>query len=156
MSENPSTPPAGQPEPDKDQPDLVTELREMGQQIEAVFRAALESERAKQLQRDLAGGLRELTGQVQSALKNLQTNPRVQEVEERGRQAISQARQSKVAQDVQEALVNGISQLNERLRVVVDRIEREGGAASTQQVPIEQEPPATGPTTRLDDGPPTG
>jgi hypothetical protein len=35
MSEQ--TPAAGQPEPQKEPPDLATELREMGQQIEALF-----------------------------------------------------------------------------------------------------------------------
>ena len=51
--------------------ELSAELREMGQQLEAAFRAALESERTKQLQRDLAGGVRELSQQIQAALKAL-------------------------------------------------------------------------------------
>jgi hypothetical protein len=48
--------------------DLGSELREMAQQLEAAFRAALESERTKQLQRDLAGGMRELSTQIQNTL----------------------------------------------------------------------------------------
>src|SRR5262245_13158904 len=71
--------------------DLTTELREMGQQLEAAFRAAIESDRAKQLQRDLVGGVRELSGQIQTTLQSLQANPRVQQAEERGRQVLSQA-----------------------------------------------------------------
>jgi hypothetical protein len=134
--------------------DLAVELREMGQQLEAAFRAALESERAKQLQRDLAGGMRELSSQIQSALKSLQSNPRLQQAEERGRQVISQARDSKVAQDLQDTIVGGIAQLNDQLRKLVDRLEsdRTGqpDSPATQQVPIEQEP-AIGETTRLDD-----
>ena len=101
--------------------DLTGELREMAQQLEAAFRAALESERTKQLQRDLAGGMRELNTQIQSALKSLQTNPRVQQAEERGRQVLSQARESKVAHDLQETIVSGISQLNDQLRKLVER-----------------------------------
>jgi hypothetical protein len=134
--------------------DLSNELREMGQQLEAAFRAALESERAKQLQRDLAGGMRELSTQIQSALKSLQSNPRVQQAEERGRQVFTQARESKVAQDLQDTIVGGIAQLNDQLRKLVDRIETDStaqaGGATTQQVPIEHDP-ATGETTRLDD-----
>lgn len=34
------TPNAGQPEPQKETPDLTAELREMGQQLEALFRAS--------------------------------------------------------------------------------------------------------------------
>jgi heparin binding hemagglutinin HbhA len=134
--------------------DLAVELREMGQQLEAAFRAALESERAKQLQRDLVGGMRELSTQIQSALKSLQTNPRVQQAEERGRQVIAQARESKVAQDLQETIVSGMGQLNDQLRKLVDRLESDRSAQSssstTQQVPIEHDS-ATGETTRLDD-----
>jgi hypothetical protein len=134
--------------------DLAGELREMAHQLEAAFRAALESERTKQLQRDLAGGMRELNSQIQSALKSLQTNPRVQQAEERGRQVLNQARESKVAHDLQETIVGGIAQLNDQLRKLVDRLENDrvgqAGGSETQQVPIEQEP-STGETTRLKD-----
>jgi heparin binding hemagglutinin HbhA len=134
--------------------DLTTELREMGQQLEAAFRAAIESDRAKQLQRDLVGGVRELSGQIQTTLHSLQSNPRVQQAEERGRQVLSQARESKVVQDLQETIVSGIAQLNDQLRKLVDRLEtdRAGQASNTptQQVPIDHEP-TTGETTHLDD-----
>src|SRR5262245_52923319 len=99
--------------PGKD--DLVGELREMGQQLEAAFRAAIESDRAKQLQRDLASGVHELSEQVKTAVKSIQSDPRVQQAEERGKQVVSQASQSKVAQDLQETIVSGIAQLNQQL-----------------------------------------
>lgn len=169
MSEN-MTPKADQPRDEQTQTsqttggpaqsdaatDLTTELREMGQQLEAAFRAALESERTRQLQRDIAGGVRELSTQLQAALRSVQTNPRVQQAEERGRQAISQARQSKVLQDVEETVASGFAQLNDQLRKLVDRLESErtgqSSGPSSQQVPIdhEQEPPTTGETTRLE------
>jgi hypothetical protein len=153
----PQTPPG--PDRDKDAPDLTAELREMGQQLEAAFRAMIESDRAKQLQRDLAGGVRELTAQVQTAVKNLQHNPRLQQAEERGRQAVQQAKESKLVNDIQETIVAGIAQVNDRLRHLVDRLENERpdqagtpppAGGPTQQVPIERDP-ATGETTRLDD-----
>jgi hypothetical protein len=157
MSEN-QNPNAGQ-QPDKDSADLMKELREMGQQLEAAFRAAIESERAKQLQKDIAGGVRELSGQIQSAVKSVQTNPRFQQAEERGKQAFEQARESKVVNDIQETIVNGLAALNAQLRKVVERIDAETnkptstGGPTSQNVPVEHEPPtpATGETTRLDD-----
>jgi len=134
--------------------ELTTELREMGKQLEAAFRAALESDRTKQLQRDLAGGLRELSNQVQNVLKSFQSNSRFQQAEERGRQVLAQARDSKAAHDLQETLVGGIAQINDQLRKLVNRLEQDqagqSGGPSTQQVPIEHEP-TTGETTRLDD-----
>src|SRR5262245_2133897 len=105
--------------------DLGTELRETAQQLEAAFSAALESERTKQLQRDLAGGMRELSTQIKHALGSLQANPRVQQAEERGRQVLSQARESKVAHDLQETIVGGIAQLNDQLRKLVERLEND-------------------------------
>jgi heparin binding hemagglutinin HbhA len=135
-------------------PDLGTEMREMGQQIEAAVRALAESERAKQLQRDLAGGVRELTHQLQTAVKSLQTNPRVQQAEERGRQVFSQALQNKAVQDVQETFVSGLAQFNDQLRKLVERLENERTGQSgptTHHVPIEHDKPSTGETTKLDE-----
>lgn len=147
--------PQGQPPQGGSGPDLGAEMREMGQQIEAAVRALAESERAKQLQRDLAGGVRELTSQLQTAVKSLQTNPRVQQAEQRGRDVLSQAMQNKAVQDVQETFVNGLAQFNDQLRKLVERLENEVGGQSggptSQNVPIEHEPPATGETTRLDE-----
>ena len=57
MSENQNT----NPQPDKDSADLMKELREMGQQLEAAFRAAIESDRAKQLQKDIAQSVTGIT-----------------------------------------------------------------------------------------------
>jgi hypothetical protein len=153
MSENQT--PNTNPQPDRDSTDLMKELREMGQQLEAAFRAAIESERAKQLQKDIAGGVRELTGQIQSAVKSVQTDPRVQKAEERGKQALEQARESKVVNDIQETIISGLAHLNAQLRKVVERIDAEAnkpGGAAAHDVPVEHEPPAaTGETTRLDD-----
>ncbi|MEO7912221.1 MAG: hypothetical protein ABIV47_21465 [Roseiflexaceae bacterium] len=154
MSEN--TPNANQqPGNNKDSGDLLEELREMGQQLETAFRAAIQSDRAKQLQKDLAGGVREITEQLKTAAKSVQNDTRFQQAEERGRQAVAQARESKVVQDIQETLVNGITQLNEQLRKVVDRIQAEVNAPSagpaSQDVPVDDQSAATGETTRLKD-----
>lgn len=152
----PDSEPTSSAGPNKETPDFTTELRELGQQFEAVFRAAIESERAKQLQRDLSNGVRELTSQVHETLKNLQDDPRVARAEERGRELLQQAQESKVVQELQETLVTGIAQLNVQLRKLADRLESQSSAAnlpptSSQQIPIEHERPSTDETTRLDD-----
>ena len=154
MSEN--TPNANQqPGNNKDSGDLLDELREMGQQLETAFRAAIQSDRAKQLQKDLAGGVREITEQLKTAAKTVQNDTRFQQAEERGRQAVAQARESKVVQDIQETLVTGIAQLNEQLRKVVDRLQSDvnppSSGSSAQDVPVDDQSAATGETTRLKD-----
>ena len=137
----------------KDNPDLMNELREMGQQFEALFRAAVENDRTKQLRRDLSGGVRELTSQVRETVKTVQNNPQVQQAEERGRQAFNQAQQSKVAQDVQETMVAGIAQLNSQLRKLVGKVEPDSDDKQTPHSSDSQDPPqgpVTGPTKKLD------
>jgi ATP/maltotriose-dependent transcriptional regulator MalT len=141
------------PEREKDAADLEKELREMAQQIGAAFRAVLESERAQQLRKDLSSGTREIAEQLRKALETAQSDPRVQQAEERGKNAIHQAGESKFVQDLQEVVVNGLTQINAQLRRVVSELEKErdeaAAAPKTEHVPVESDPPATGDTTRL-------
>lgn len=158
MSEQ--TPATGQPEPQKETPDLATELREMGQQIEALFRAFIESERAKQMQVTVAKSVQNVAAVMRETVEKLQSDPRVQQVEDRGRQALERARESQVFHDVQEALVNGLEQINAQLHKLVEKLEAER-AAGTQSAqggetnpPIEHVPleaPATGETKKLEE-----
>jgi heparin binding hemagglutinin HbhA len=149
MMTNQPNQPNGEPEKDVVS-ELQNELREMGKQLEAAFRTTIESEQAKKIQADLAAGVRELSSQVRTAVQNASNDPRVQEAEERGRQAFNQARESKVVQDMQELLISGISQINTQLRNLVDRMEQSAKPGqTTQHVPVEQEP-KTGETTKLD------
>jgi hypothetical protein len=148
-------------EQSRETPDLVNELREMGQQLESMFRAFIESERARQMQRDLAGGVQEITKQVQIALRSAQSNPRFQQAEERGRQVLNQAQQSKLVNDVQEAIVNGLGQLNEQIKRASERLQEDeranaGSGTTAQQVPIDvdEEQPATPPFERFEPGGP--
>lgn len=139
-------------------PDLASELRELGQQIEQSVRAALDSERAKTIRNDLVAGLGEIGKQVQAAVKALQTNPRVQDLADRGQRVVSQAQESPAMKDFQDTLAKGVAQLNERLAAFVARVESGSAGTPTQQVPVEDAsqppadeptPPSTGDTTRL-------
>ena len=138
--------------------DLVDEIREFGNQVEAAFRAALESERTRQLQRDLMGGLKELSSQLKTVVKGAQENPRVQQASDRGKEVLRNAQHSKTAQDLQETLVSGITQLNVQLRKLVDRLETSETetvtTTTTQHIPVEHSnTPAEGATVRLDNDP---
>lgn len=158
MSEQ--TPNAGQPEPQKETPDLAAELREMGQQLEALFRAFIESERTKQMQTTVAKSVRDLAAAMRQTAEKIQTDPRFQQVEDRGRQALERARESQVFHDVQEALVTGLEQINTRLQKLVEKLEAERAASAqtgqqgesnppVEHVPLEA--PATGETKKLEE-----
>lgn len=129
--------------------DLGTEMRELGQQLEQAFKSALESDRAKQMQADVASGMKEISVQIQHAMKAIQENPQIQQLVDRGEQAVAQAQQSKAIQDVQDSLARGLALLNEQIAGVVTRLRSESG----QTPPPDGGPdagPATGETTRLD------
>lgn len=158
MSEQ--TPNAGQPEPQKETPDLTAELREMGQQLEALFRAFIESERTKQMQATVVQSVQNLAAVLRQTAEKIQSDPRFQQVEDRGRQALERARESQVFHDVQEALVTGLEQINTRLHKLVEKLEAEraAGAQTDQQgevnPPVEHVPleaPATGETKKLEE-----
>jgi ElaB/YqjD/DUF883 family membrane-anchored ribosome-binding protein len=142
-----------QPEEQKPQNDLSKELQELGQQLEQFVRSSLDSDKAKEIQRDLSNGMREIGTQMQSALKAISENPQVQELAERGQQAIEQAQQNPVVKDFQEALARGISQLNDQLAAFVSRTSSgtTPPASSSQSINIETDDDSgnTGPTTKL-------
>lgn len=138
-------------QPNQPQTDLANELRELGQQIESAVRNALASDRARQMQQDVSSGIKEIGTQIQSAIKAIQENPQVQQLVERGEQAVSQAQQSKVAQDFQESLARGVAQLNEQLAAFITRTRQAATDATPDPTPPAADAgPATGPTTRLD------
>lgn len=131
--------------------DLGTELRELGQQIEQAMRAAFESERAQTIRKDFSAGMREITAQLQNAMQAVQSNPRMQELSERGQQALNQAQENPQLKEFQEALARGVAQMNQQIAAFAERTRQGGTTGSTpaQNVPIDHEP-ATGETTRLD------
>ena len=142
-----------QPQDQKNQPqgDLGSELRELGQQLEHAVRTSLESDRAKQIQADISSGLKEIGVQLQHAMKALHDNPKVQELVQRGEQAVTQAQKSKAAQDFQESLARGIAALNAQLSDFVTRLQQpEGTTPDGSTPPASDASAATGETTRLD------
>ncbi|GAB4123509.1 MAG: hypothetical protein Fur005_35380 [Roseiflexaceae bacterium] len=138
-------------QPDRDpMSELQRELREMGTQLESAFRMMMESDRTKQIKSDLTAGIREISSQMRSTIEQAQHDPRLKEAEERGRKALEEARESKVVQEMQELFVMGVTQINQQLRKLVERIEAETRPSTpTQHVPVEQDP-KTGETTKLD------
>ncbi len=139
--------------------DLTEELRGLGQQLEMAFRGVIESEQAKNLQRDLLAGLREIGNQMQSGLNSLKDDPRVQNLTERGQQVVNQAQESPPAREFQDVLARGAAFLKEQIAVFNESQSAgapraTGGQSGTQTVTIEHHhddvDEATGETTRLD------
>lgn len=137
------------------QSDLGNELRELGQQLEQAFRGVFENERAKTLQRDFIAGIREIGNQMQEGLSTLKDNPHVQNLAERGQQAVNQAQETPPAKEFQRALTRGVSLMKEQIETFNTRMAEQASKSSqgTQNIAIEHEEgkeAATGETTYLD------
>lgn len=138
-------------------PDLGSELRELGNQIEQAIRSALNSETSKTIQRDFSRGLGEVGKQMQTALKAIQDNVNLQDLAGKGQQAIEQVQESNLVKELQEALTQGVSKLNEQLGVFIARTQAApppaSGEPTAQDIPIDEGNTggaATGETVRLD------
>jgi heparin binding hemagglutinin HbhA len=153
MSE-PQTPQNQNPEDDRR--DLSIELRELGQQLEQAVRSMLASDQAHRLQRDISNGMQEIGSQLKLAMNSIRENPQIQNLAERGQQTVNQVSENQAMKDFQESLTRGVSQLNEQLAAFIARNRGEEAGSTpppqgAQNVQIENDDPATGPTTRLNE-----
>lgn len=144
----------GEQPPEQTTPDIMKELRDLGQNVEQAVRSTFESARIQSVQRDVVSGMQEFFNRMQEAAQRFQQNPNVQNLSERGQQALQQAQESKASKDIQETLARILAYSNQQLQELTTRMQQAGQPAitQTQNVPITDEstPPATGPTVRLD------
>lgn len=150
---------AGKSQPEAaERPELVTELQQLGQQLETTFRAFL-SGPGQTIRREVSEAFEELGTQVQRAVSAIQQRPAAAELEEKARRAIQQVGEKPIVREVEETLVSGIQQVNLQLRKLVDRIEGSAGQApqpqgsNTQRLVIEDESGTA--TGSIDNQPPS-
>lgn len=142
--------------PEEDRRELSIELRELGQQIEQAVRSMLVTDQAHRLQRDINNGMQEIGTQIKLAMNAIRESPQIQNLAERGQQTVNQVNENPAVKDFQDSLARGVAQLNEQLSAFIARNRgQEAGSPpppqGAQSVQIENDEPATGPTTRLDE-----
>jgi len=128
---------ADEHKPEATRGDVANEIRELGRQLEAAIRAAVTSERAKELQTEIIRSVAEVGKQLEAATKAALESQRTKEVTEQARKVVETAQEHKVIQDIRENLVRGLQTLNEELRKAVARMERK---ESPQPPPPTDEP----------------
>lgn len=148
-------PPQNQ-QPNEPQHELSTQLRELGQQLEQAVRSMLASDQAHRIQRDISNGMQEIGNQLKLAMTTIRENPQIQNLAERGQQTVNQLNENPSVKDFQESLTRGVAQLNEQLSAFIARNRGEEVGSTpppqgAQSVQIENDEPATGETTRLDE-----
>lgn len=147
--------PNEQEQPKQPSPDLLDELRVLGQNVEKAVRTTVDTARIHSVQRDVVAGMQEFFHRMQETAQRFQQNQSVQNLTERGQQALNQAQESQVARDIQETLARVVAYSNQQLQEFTERRQRaeQQSSTTTQRVPIADEstPPVTGQTVRLDE-----
>jgi hypothetical protein len=155
---------AEQPQTEQVHTDLERELRQLGERMQEAMNSAINSEAARNIQRDISTAFNDIGKQVQTTFHSVWEKPEVRNLSERGQEAVSQVQQSQVIKDFQETLATGVSKLNEQLGVFIQRMQQGSTEAGTttekqsdnppvQSIPIEEMDegtPVTGETTHLD------
>ena len=113
----PSTPP--QAEPAAEAQSLLEELKSLGNQLEAVARAFLASNKAHQMQQDLQNGVNELVTKLQA----IGSTDAVAGATEKGKQLVEKALDNPTVVDAQAKVVSTLGNLNEELRKLAASLE---------------------------------
>lgn len=126
-----------------DRPELVGELRELGRQLESAARAFVAGP-GQTIRRELGEGLQELGQHMQRAVSAVQERPQTAELEQKARTVAQRVQSSPAVQEIEETVVSGLQLLNQQLRQLVERIEKQNDVdapqgPTTQRLSVEQE-----------------
>lgn len=135
---------------ERKQSSITGELQELGRQLVTTARAAWQSEQRRELQQDITMGLRSVADQLNEAVESVRLNPRSDSVKESMKERVSKVtgagRAGDLVDDARGTLASGLRELNEQLRRLTERLEREGSASA----------PGTATTEAPETTPPTG
>src|SRR5919202_3803439 len=110
---------------------VTRELQELGRQLTATARAAWQSERRQELQQAITEGLRSLRDQLTDTIDTVRGHPRTQNVTQTVKQNVGKVtettRASDLVDDVRTGLASGLRELNDQLRRLSERLERQEG-----------------------------
>ena len=118
-----------------DEAAVTRELQELGRQLAATARAAWQSPRRQELQQDITEGMRSLRDQLTDTIDSVRGNPRAQNVTQTVKENVGKVaettRAGDLVDDVRTGLASGLRELNDQLRRLSDRLERQEGDATT-------------------------
>lgn len=128
---------------------LMEELQALGQQLTTAVRALWESEDSRKLRQEIGDGFMELGRQLDTAVKTAQESEAAKEFSQQVKGAMDKARESEVANRLEEGLVVGLRDLNEGLSKLVASMG--SGRAPTPKEEAGGEDAATTPDVEDDD-----
>ncbi len=118
--------------------EIVDELKELGNQLQALMRTAATSERSKELQQEITKGVQEITRQVEIATRQARESQTAKELGAQAQKVMQSPQMDRAVQEVRVGLLRGLQELNDQLRKVVVRAEEKAQAPAEPPV----EPPS--------------
>ncbi|MGD8472715.1 MAG: hypothetical protein PVH59_01250 [Anaerolineae bacterium] len=102
--------------------EILDELSALGDQLVTAVKSLWDSEDARKVRQEIGEGFVELGHQVDAAMKTAKESEAAKEFETKVKETVDKARESDVAEQVQEGLVTGLRQLNEELSKLVSSL----------------------------------
>lgn len=117
-----------------EEPDVVSDLRNLGQQFAATLRTAWNSEERKEFEREMREGLHTFAGEIDKAFKDVKASEPAKKVKEEAEDFKVKAEAGEVVQKTRSSLSQGLRWFSEEMARVADSF-----------TPTEKEPPADEP-----------
>jgi hypothetical protein len=119
---------------------LLDELQSLGQQLTTAVKALWDSEDSRKLRQEIGEGFVELGQQMDSAVKTAQESDAAKQFGEQIKETVDRARESDVADKLEEGLVTGLHELNLGLSKLVTSLEKSAPGEGEPEVEAEAEP----------------
>jgi soluble cytochrome b562 len=116
---------------------ILDEFEALGQELSTAVKALWESEESRKLRQDLRDGFAELGRQLDTAVKSAQESEAAKEFGEQVKETYDKARQSDLAGQLEQGLLDGLRDLNQEISKLVGSLQ-------------EKEPPGTDEGTGTD------
>jgi soluble cytochrome b562 len=114
-----------------EEPDVVADLRDLGQQFAATLRTAWNSEERKQFEQEMREGMQTFAGEIDKAFKEVKASEPAKKVKAEAEDFKAKADSGDVVQKTRSSLSQGLRWFSEEIARVADSF-----------TPIEKEPPA--------------
>lgn len=117
---------------------ILDELNALGEQLATAVKALWESEDARKVRQEIGEGFVELGQQIDEAVKTAKDSEAARDFETKVKETVDKARESDVAEQVQEGLVTGLRQLNEELSKWVGSLSSSEAAEAPEAAAAEE------------------
>jgi hypothetical protein len=114
--------------------DLADELRQLGERLGAVAKAAWESDTSRHIQQQLSEGLDSMTRELDEASKRIMAKDETQRLKTHVREVVDSPKTKEVTREIQDTLLTGLKELNTQLDRALERLRRDTpGPTDTKQ-----------------------